>query len=106
MFAEYILTPTSRMRGEAGMNGADGFGKGLLRRRKNRKGGIELGWMVESRQGFQTWRKASGIKAWRCVRGSQESNSDQRILMHTFEGNCMSNYISILGSHTYIYYLH
>lgn len=88
------------------MNGADGFGKGLLRKRKNHKGGVQLGWMVESRQGFQTWSKASGVKAWRCVRGSQESNIGERILVYIFEGNCMSNYLSILSSHIYIYYLH
>lgn len=40
------------------------------------------------------------------VRGSQESNIDERILMRMFEGNFMSNYFSVLGSHMYIYYLH
>lgn len=89
------------------MNGADGFGKGLLRKRKNHKGGLELYQMVESRQGFQMWRKASGVKTQREVRGSQESkNIDERILMHMYEGNCMPNYLSNLGSHTHIYYLH
>lgn len=87
------------------MNGADGFGKGLLKKRKNHKG-VELGWMMESRQGFQTWRKTSGVKDWRCVRGSQESNIDETTVMHMFGGNFMSNYFSVLGSHMYIYYLH
>lgn len=76
------------------MNTADGSGD-VLRKRQYYKGGMGLSWMGE--RSFQIWRKAS-VKAWRRERGSQKSNTNERILMCTLEGNDICNYLSISGS--------
>lgn len=47
---------------QARMNGADGSGGDLVRKIQSYKGGMGLGWMWKSRQGFQIGRKAS-VKA-------------------------------------------
>lgn len=63
-------THTAGVRGDDRTNAADGFGEAFFRKRQSYTGGVGLGWMVESRQGFQIRRKAS-VKAWRWERSSQ-----------------------------------
>lgn len=66
-------------------------------------------WMVESRQSFQIWRKAS-VKAWRWARGSQKSTADERMLKEAVcvtmsQFYCLHQSVNIAGHKNWILFI-
>lgn len=68
------------------MNSADGFGGGLLGKKPSLKGGVA--WLDGRKQAELPDLESHPLR-WEG--GSQESNVDERILIHTFEGDCVCN---------------
>lgn len=75
-----------------GMNGADGSGKASGKGKVINEELLML-WMVESRQSFQIWRKAS-VKAWR----GREEVRNRLLTRGCWRKHSMGSYVSLLLS--------